>query len=469
MLGVNGFYGHIAKNNFRSLWMFAGFAVAFQLVAVVVLILPIAIFDLKNSIFYSPLNYIKTYGAFVLVTSITIFIYRSRQHLSDLQKELNFQSVNRLSEPRLYSIVEQIAVTAGIKMPGVAILPSTALNAFACGLSEDSAQVVVTSGLLNTLDDEELSTVIAHEITHIMNGDIRSMAFANVSIMSITRLSRFNFFGGDSWFKTILRVIFPLFFFLGYITGFFQKAGMTLARVTRLVIASSREYIADAEAVRLTHNPGALISALRKIEGVSAIDGLDPVADAMMIDGASVGEFATHPTIQERIDVLSKLSGAMAYESETRKDTRPASQRFGNAIGGFGRKVMAKPEPVSDDTPVARSLIGRVNTGSDTNTFGFSQKARKRAKIVAFGFVGLMMFASWNTTRQFAAVSNSTKSQKEIKTTLKSDHKKHKKNLRSEVVLHRLPASMKPVSVQKDAQAGKRAEKLAETADWTLR
>lgn len=83
--------------------------------------------------------------------------------------------------------------------------------------------------------------------------------------------------------------------------GFVTSLGMTLAKLSRLLIASSREFIADAEAVRMTKNPAALISALKRIDGRSEINGLDQSVDTMMIDGAVDGGYATHPTIADRM------------------------------------------------------------------------------------------------------------------------------------------------------------------------
>jgi Zn-dependent protease with chaperone function len=101
----------------------------------------------------------------------------------------------------------------------------------------------------------------------------------------------------------------PAILMLVLFAGALSKAALTLARVSRLLLSTSREYIADAEAVRLTHNPGALISALRKIDGRSEVEGVDVAVDAMMIDGLVEGPYATHPSIAERIATLLALSG----------------------------------------------------------------------------------------------------------------------------------------------------------------
>ncbi|RAI25928.1 M48 family metalloprotease, partial [Rhodoplanes serenus] len=92
----------------------------------------------------------------------------------------NFTLVDRRAQPRLVSIVERLAITAGVPVPRVALIETEARNAFACGIDADSAVVVATRGLVEALDDDELAAVVAHEITHIKNGDICLMAAANV-------------------------------------------------------------------------------------------------------------------------------------------------------------------------------------------------------------------------------------------------------------------------------------------------
>src|SRR4029077_9101929 len=107
------------------------------------------------------------------------------------------------------------------------------------------------------------------------------------------------------------------------------------SHLARLLIASAREYIADAEAARLTQNPAALVSALRRIEGRSAIPDLAAGQDAMMIDGAHEGAFATHPTIAERVAAIISVTGSMALTAPARRDTRQPEL---GASAGFGRR-----------------------------------------------------------------------------------------------------------------------------------
>jgi hypothetical protein len=117
---------------------------------------------------------------------------------------------------------------------------------------------------------------------------------------------------------------------------FLRRLAVDGSHLARLLIASAREFIADAEAARLTQNPAALVSALRRIEGRSVIPGLAAGQDAMMIDGAHEGAFATHPTIAERVAAIISVTGSMALIAPARRDTRAAES---NAEAGSGRRV----------------------------------------------------------------------------------------------------------------------------------
>jgi hypothetical protein len=144
------------------------------------------------------------------------------------------------------------------------------------------------------------------------------------------------------------------------------------SHLTRLLIASAREYIADAEAVRLTQNPAALVSALRRIEGRSFIPGLAAGQDAMMIDGAHEGALATHPTIGERIAAIISVTGSLALIAPGRRDTRSSELR---GREGFGRRL-----PLGIDAAILGGARGRKGDaltrvssgGGDFNRLGLT-------------------------------------------------------------------------------------------------
>jgi hypothetical protein len=113
---------------------------------------------------------------------------------------------------------------------------------------------------------------------------------------------------------------------------FLRRLAVEGSHLTRLLIASACELIADAESVRLTQNPAALVSALGRIEGRSVIPGLAAGQDAMMIDGAHEGAFATHPTIAERVAAIVSVTGSMALIAPGRRDTRPPELGEGDGL-----------------------------------------------------------------------------------------------------------------------------------------
>jgi hypothetical protein len=142
---------------------------------------------------------------------------------------------------------------------------------------------------------------------------------------------------------------------------FLRRLAVDGSHLARLLIASAREFIADAEAVRLTQNPAALVSALRRIEGRSVIPGLAAGQDAMMIDGAHEGALATHPTIAERVAAIVAVTGSMALIAPTRRDTRPPELR---AREGFGRRVAPALEAAfSSARQGASAALARVSSG----------------------------------------------------------------------------------------------------------
>ena len=155
------------------------------------------------------------------------------------------------------------------------------------------------------------------------------MAAANVLMDTLLQVQRRNILRITDWKSAHFGVVLSPYLFLSLITGLIGQVAMTLARVTRLMIASSREFIADAEAVRLTHAPEALISALRKIDGRSHVAWIEPQSDARMIDGASVA----HPPPIRRSPSASRSWRAM------RESPCPIRASFGRS----GRRSCRRP------------------------------------------------------------------------------------------------------------------------------
>ena len=204
-------------------------------------------------------------------------------------------------------------MSVGMTMPKLYIIESDALNAFASGINEKTFAVTLTRGIINTLNDEELEGVIAHELTHIRNRDVRLLIvtivfvgiFATIADFALRMLlngsmsssrNRKNDKGGGALVLLIILLVAGAIYFLSILF--------------KLALSRSREYMADAGAVELTRNSLALASALKKISGHSTIREVqnDEVKE-LFIDYKVQGFFslfATHPPIEKRIQVLEQ-------------------------------------------------------------------------------------------------------------------------------------------------------------------
>ena len=232
--------------------------------------------------------------------------------------------LTRKDAPELYNQLENLSITAGMSMPALRVMETPALNAFATGLHAGQYSVTVTRGLLESLDKDEVEAVLAHELTHIRNRDVRllviSVIFVGVfsfvgemmfrALRSGARLSSSgsssrsnNRSGGGGGGAAIIAIaVAVLIIFVAY----------ALAVVIRVALSRKREYLADAGAVELTKNPDAMISALQKISGNAEVEGPPAEVREMFIenphsDFASL--FATHPPIEKRIAALATYAG----------------------------------------------------------------------------------------------------------------------------------------------------------------
>ncbi|MCS6625288.1 M48 family metallopeptidase [Roseibacterium beibuensis] len=221
------------------------------------------------------------------------------------------RKVERRTEPDLYNLLENLSILRGLRTPTLRVIESDSLNAYATGLHEGQYSVTVTRGLLNTLDRDEVEAVLAHELTHVINKDVRTMVIASIFAGIISVIAELVFRGlvfsrgGRRDNKNAAPLI--------LIGLAFAVIGFVLAFVIRMMLSRTREYVADAGAVELTKNPDAMISALRKIEGRSSIKGPDEVQQLFLDnqpDGVGLeGLFASHPSIQKRVDALVKFGG----------------------------------------------------------------------------------------------------------------------------------------------------------------
>ena len=241
-------------------------------------------------------------------------------HAQIIQKATHARPLKRRDNKRVYNLTENLCMSVGMTMPKLYIIESDALNAFASGINEKTFAVTLTRGIINRLNDEELEGVIAHELTHIRNRDVRLLIvtivfvgiFATIANVAFRFLLHSNLLdsrssknvsgkgGAIGIWLLLMAVLIMVVFFLIYLISILFK----------LALSRSREYMADAGAVELTHNSMALASALRKISGHSAIEEIDnDEVKELFIDYEAEGFFslfATHPPIEKRIQVLEQ-------------------------------------------------------------------------------------------------------------------------------------------------------------------
>jgi heat shock protein HtpX len=227
--------------------------------------------------------------------------------------------LERKDNKRVYNLVENLCIAGGISMPRVQIVEDPGLNAFASGIGESSYTVTLTRGIINALDDEELEGVIAHELTHIRNHDVRvliiSIVFVGIFAMLAELSARLAWFCARSSGRSrgkgnavALGIALGLLFiallaFIGYCASILM----------RFAISRNREYMADAGGASLTKKPWALARALRKISGNSEVSSVHEASVQQLFiehgDGSGFFNrlFATHPPIGDRIAVLENI------------------------------------------------------------------------------------------------------------------------------------------------------------------
>lgn len=217
-----------------------------------------------------------------------------------------------------YAVTENLVGVARIPMPKLYVIEDTAMNAFATGRDPDHAVVCCTTGILARLDRTELEGVIAHELSHISNYDIRLMSIVTILVGMLTLLGdwflRMSFFGG----RDRDRDSGQLGMIIGIVAILLALLSPIIANLIKLAISRRREFLADASAVKLTRQPSGLASALRKLAGDrEPLEAANKATAHLYISNplknlhTGVGWFAkmfsTHPPIEERIAVLEKM------------------------------------------------------------------------------------------------------------------------------------------------------------------
>jgi heat shock protein HtpX len=240
------------------------------------------------------------------------------------------KEVDPTSAPQLMNVIQELSIAANVPMPKVYLIDDSAPNAFATGRDPTHASVAITTGLLEKLDREELQGVMAHEMSHVRNLDIRFAMIVGVLVGSIALLAdfflRFTFWGNvtgrgsrdrDGGGGGFLQVI---FFVIAIVLAILAPI---ISRFVQLAVNRQREYLADASSVGLTRNPYGLERALAKISADPEVLEVANRATQHMyftnpikkFEERASGLFSTHPATVDRINRLRELTGEQPLEA----------------------------------------------------------------------------------------------------------------------------------------------------------
>lgn len=290
-------YSQIAANKRKTFYTMALF------------VLIIGAMGYAYGLYVGNMNSVYVVFTFAVIYSIISYYASSRLALA----VNGAKQIEKKDNPRLYRIVENLAITTGLPMPKVYIINDPAPNAFATGRDPKHASVAASTGLLDIMDDNELEGVMAHEMGHIQNYDIRVMmiVFACVSIIGLLSdfLLRIMWFGGNDEdggsplalvLALVLAVVAPI-----------------VAMMVQLAVSRRREFLADATGALTTRYPEGLASALSKLESHSTVMKRQNSSTAHLffanpLKNKSFAKlFSTHPPIAERVAKLQKMGSEL--------------------------------------------------------------------------------------------------------------------------------------------------------------
>lgn len=354
-----------AKNR-RTTWMLL-FASFLLLTLVSLTIALVAVGGIIAAVFALVFSFGTTFASYR--ASDTIALRSNRAQPADPQEHA-----------RLHNIVEEMAIAAGLPKPRVYVVDDPAPNAFATGKDPEHAAIAATTGLIAKLDRAELQGVIAHEMAHIRNNDIRVMTVAVATAGAIALIAdifwRLLYFGGmrgrgrsrgDNGAQAIIAIV-------GFL--FVAVLAPLAASLLKAAISRSREGLADASAVELTRHPEGLRSALEKLDAdVTVVRRTSHATSHLWIEAPDDHErdhkgrrfndmFNTHPPLRERIDALRKMEGLSPYEGPTDQQLAEVRSVDAQLASAQATQTMTRPGSWADLAATA-SLTELADTHTD--------------------------------------------------------------------------------------------------------
>jgi heat shock protein HtpX len=357
MFQAYGLYGHIQANRIRSALLLAGFVALLHALLFSLLLIWSAFQGgtLEEIVAGAAWQFSGSWPIAVLA-ALAWFAIAYFTHQALIGMATGARGVTRVQEPKLYNALENLCISRGLPMPAMQVIDTPALNAYASGLREGQYVVAVTRGLVDTLADDELEAVLAHELTHIRNRDTQLM------VIAVIFAGIFAFFGDliirgwdfpygwsptsrrrESWGPpqtqdtstgwgsdsdrgdrsggrsqggggaAIVAILIAVAIIL---------ISWGISTLIRFALSRSREFLADAGSAELTKNPDALVRALRKIERNARFD-VPSRMEAFFIENPVAsrltGLLSTHPSIDDRVEALERYAAAV--------EAQPSDQR----------------------------------------------------------------------------------------------------------------------------------------------
>ena len=316
-----GLHTQQVRNNFRSallLCLFPCLVVVLTLLACVLIVFFAFENQMNTDVWEYSFQIFMQIAPVILVGVAIWFFIAYFANTAIIRSATGARPLQRKENKRVYNLVENLCMTQGMTMPKVNLIEDDSLNAFASGINNRTYTVSLSRGIINKLNDDELEGVIAHELTHIRNRDVRllivSIVFVGIFAM-LTQIAfrslRFAPARSSNNKKGNGQIIIILIALVVAAIGYFFSSLM------RFAISRNREYMADAGAAEMTRRPDALANALRKISRDPDIEAVtrDDVAQLFIehprkkekIFAGISGLFATHPPIEKRIAILEQF------------------------------------------------------------------------------------------------------------------------------------------------------------------
>lgn len=328
-MAVHGYITHAAHNRRCTAFLVLGYVLAFEVIGAFALTMLLLVFDHEHTVLSDPAGYAVRYALPIAIVAALVFWRIYSGHAKAVTDALGVQIVERADEPRFVQIAEEQCTALGVRLPRFGIIEASEPNAVTVGEGPTKGLIAVTRGLLDQLDDDELAAVLAHEASHIRHGDTKLLAANHALMRTAVILQMNNPLRFEDWRQMMIVVVMPPMLLLMLMSSALTTFSMQLSRAARRGLKLGRDHVADGEAIRVTHFPEALLSAIAKVGGRGAFIGSHRV-DGVLFDGRADREGGTHPALRDRVEAIRSLGADLMNPQRQRLDTRvPARPMFG--------------------------------------------------------------------------------------------------------------------------------------------